>query len=177
MTDPTAKKGRPTPTRKEQEAARKRPIVLDVKTDSKARRLRAREERAQVEMALRTGDAKHYPPEHQGPVRQYTRDFVDARGLVLQFLLPFTLVGLLVSFLTVAQEQIGRSFTIVFYAVVISAAVEATLAYRKMKALLAAKFGDKAKERALGLYFYARAAQPRRMRVPKPAVKRGEYPK
>ena len=70
-------KGRATPSRAEQEAARKRPLVPDTK-EAKARAkadLAAQREKARVGMAA--GDPKYLPARDQGPQRKFVRDFVD----------------------------------------------------------------------------------------------------
>ena len=100
MVDETeAGKGRATPSRKEAEAARKKQMKTPMTRKEQAKRERAaREEiRAQAARRLKTGDDRYLPAREQGPVRRFTRDYVDRRRNVAEYLLPF-LVVLLVLF-------------------------------------------------------------------------------
>ena len=67
----TPKKGRPTPSRKEQVAARRRPIVgADRGAAKTADREAAAELRARQREAMRTGDEKYLPIVDKGPQRR-----------------------------------------------------------------------------------------------------------
>ncbi|GAA3024060.1 hypothetical protein JOE64_001134 [Microbacterium dextranolyticum] len=71
-------KHRPTPSRAEQEAARKRPLVADTK-EARARakaELAAQREKARVGMA--NGDERYLPARDKGPQRKFVRDLVDS---------------------------------------------------------------------------------------------------
>ena len=168
-------KNRPTPKRRDQEAARKRPLV---ETDRKAARdrdrLARREAMAQQRQAMVTGDDTHLPPRDKGPVRRYVRDFVDARWNVGEFLLPVMIVVLALSFI-----HLPWAFAVVsigVYGLLIAAAVDAFVMFRGLRKRLEAKFGADKLPRGLGMYAAMRGFQMRRMRMPRPLVKRGEYP-
>ena len=81
-------KNRPTPKRRDQEAARKRPLVV---TDRKQARSQDREKRreamSRTRQAMLTGDESGLPPRDKGPVRRYIRDYVDARRNLAEFML------------------------------------------------------------------------------------------
>ncbi|MBZ6371944.1 MAG: DUF3043 domain-containing protein, partial [Microbacterium hominis] len=71
-------KNRPTPSRAEQEAARKRPLVADTK-EARARakaELAAQREKARIGMA--NGDERYLPVRDKGPQRRFVRDWVDS---------------------------------------------------------------------------------------------------
>src|SRR5262245_47732826 len=74
-------KGRPTPSRKEAEAARKAGFKKprNRREAAEQRRQRARAERVKTQEAMRTGDDRYLPPQDKGPVRRFARDYVDAR--------------------------------------------------------------------------------------------------
>ena len=86
-------KGRPTPTRKEAEAANKRPLVVD------DRRSAAKRDRSQVKaqrdleyQAMLSGDDRHMPARDRGPVKRFARDYVDSRLNIGSYFLPVALV-------------------------------------------------------------------------------------
>jgi hypothetical protein len=168
-------KNRPTPKRRDQEAARKRPLV---ETDRKAARerdkLARREALAKQRVAMATGDDAHLPARDKGPVRRYIRDHVDARWNLGEFLLPVMIVVLAISFL-----QVPWAFAIVsigVYGLLLAAAIDSFLMWRRLRTRLVAKFGADHVGRGLGMYAAMRGYQMRRMRMPRPLVKRGEYP-
>ena len=106
----TAPKGRPTPSRKEREAARRKPIVGG---DRQAAKEAQREQRAQDRKlhahALRTGDEKYekyLPAQHQGRQRRFVRDYVDARRNVGDYML-YVLGGCLLIGLIFAGTQLS----------------------------------------------------------------------
>ena len=77
---PGAKKGQPTPSRKEQEQARIRPLVGDRSKEAKqAERNRIREERTKAREGMMAGDERYLTLRDRGPQRKYVRDLVDAR--------------------------------------------------------------------------------------------------
>lgn len=168
-------KNRPTPKRREQEAARKQPLVV---TDRKLARgqdkVKRREEQAKIRQAMVTGDDRHLPARDKGPVRRYVRDYVDARWSVGEFLLPAMVIVLALSFLRVAW-----AYTLIFvvvYALVGVAAIDCFLLWRRIKRRVTEKFGAAQIPRGLAMYTVMRAFQMRRTRMPRPLVKRGQYP-
>ena len=77
---PNAKKGKPTPARKQQEAARKRPLVAPKTPEArKAERAAMRERRLEASRGLANGDPKYLPKRDLGAQRSMLRDIVDSR--------------------------------------------------------------------------------------------------
>lgn len=172
---PREGKGRPTPKRREAQARNRRPIVsADPKRDRKASRQAMREERAKMNQALVTGDERHLPPAHKGPVRRYVRDAIDSRRMLGEYFFPVTIVILIALFVfsNLAQEY-ATVVILVLYMFVLIAFGHSIWVSFKIKKELTAKFGD---VRGTHMYAIARSMQMRRMRLPKPQVKRGEYP-
>jgi hypothetical protein len=168
-------KNRPTPKRREQEAARKRPLVVaDRKAAKRDEQLKRREASARMRQAMVTGDEAHLPARDKGPERRFIRDYVDARWNIGEFMLPVMIVVLALSF--VRQTW---ALTIVFvavYGILLVAVVDAFLMWRRLKKRLAAKFGEDRIPRGAAMYAVMRAFQMRRSRMPKPQVARGQQP-
>lgn len=172
---PAEGKGRPTPSRKEAQARNRNPIIsADPKLDKKAARAAAREERSLMNEALMTGDERHLPAAHKGPVRRYIRDAVDARRMIGEYFFPLTIVIIIALFMVnnLAPEQ-GMLVILFLYAVVLIAVAHSIWVSFAIKKELTAKFGP---VRGTHIYTIARAMQMRRMRLPKPQVKRGQFP-
>ena len=73
-------KGRPTPKRKEREAAHKRPLVLDRKRDAARRRVERNLRFEREQKAMASGDERYMPAQHAGAPRRFARDSVDSRS-------------------------------------------------------------------------------------------------
>lgn len=169
------KKGQPTPKRKDQEAANKRGLIVDVKGDAKERRARDRARREAEYQAMRTGDDKNMPAEHRGPERRFIRDYIDARTSVGEFLLPISLVFVIASLMW-QGGAVGSILILGFYVIVLIAAVETFIFMRRLKQAVIAKFGANKVPRGFKFYAIARGLNIRRFRTPRPKVKRGEFP-
>ena len=111
--DPSTGKGRPTPSRKEAEAARKQSLRLpkDPKAAKKAARERDRDARAQQRAALMAGDERALPARDQGPVKRYVRDVVDSRFTIAEYFIFVALVVLVAGFIPNPVVQLAVSIT------------------------------------------------------------------
>ena len=170
-------KNRPTPTRKEQEAKRRQPLVV---TDRKAARdqdrLRRRESQLRMREAMQTGDDRYLPPRDKGPVKRFIRDYVDARRNVGEFLLPVMVLVLAMTFLT---RQFPALYLLIFlltYGVIAVGIIDAWLMWRGLKRRLVEKFGAGGIPKGSVMYAVMRAMQMRRTRQPRPQTTRGSYP-
>lgn len=169
----TAPKGRPTPSRKEREAARRTPLVpVDRKAAKEAEREANRELRVRQQHALQTGDERYLPVNDRGPQRRYIRDFVDARFNVGDVLIPIILITFIVGLFTPAFQQYS---ILVMWAFILLWFLDYWFMWRKLKKKLLEKFGSI--EPRSGFYAFNRTMMIRRFRLPKPQVARGDYPK
>ncbi len=168
-------KNRPTPRRRDQEAARRQPLVpADRKRARQQERARRSEQLALTRQAMVTGDEKHLPPRDKGPVRRYIRDYVDARWNLAEFMLPVMVVVLAFSFLRI--PSVLALVTMATYGIILVAVLDTFLMWRRCKRLLVARFGADQLGRGNGMYVAMRAFQLRRFRMPRPMVDRGDYP-
>ena len=170
---PQPGKGRPTPTRREAEQARKVRLGA-LPADPKARRKAEREARSQSYQrqreAMRTGDSRGYPPRDQGPARAFVRDYVDGRLRLLEFLMPLVVVAWLTLILRSTSLYIYASFGMEL--IVVVGIVLGVILNIRVKRAVRAKFGEE-HVRGTGFYAFSRAAMPRFLRQPKPVVTAG----
>lgn len=176
-------KGRPTPTRKQAEAARRRPLVPDTRGDAKARKAALREQRMREQQAMLDGDERYLPARDKGPVRRMARDVVDSRrnfgdhfvwyamGLLA---LMFVVSGLQSTIGADAAVQALMVLNVLTMAVAAGAVVDGWLLSRRLRRTLEAKFGAEKIVKGTVMYGVLRAYQMRRMRMPKPKVARGQ---
>ena len=164
-------KGRPTPSRREAEAARKARLkpTADRKALAKRKRQQRIEQRNKMRQALVTGDQKNLPPRDRGPVRAFCRDFVDRRYNVAEYLLPLLVLILVLS---MVPSLLGLQFILWMVTIVATTADTVWLWIRTRRELRARFPADQT--RGAMAYTILRSSQLRRLRLPKPRVKRGE---
>lgn len=170
-----ATKGHATPTRKEREAARKRPLVpSDRKLASKQSREQEALNRDRARLGQARGEEKFLQARDKGPQKRFVRDFVDARFSLGEVLLPILVVVILTYFLPPQYSSIAL---IAVWGVIILVVADGLYLGASVSKALAEKFGGKEKvERGVRWYAFMRAIQLRPMRLPKPQVKRGQRP-
>ncbi|MFE2118963.1 DUF3043 domain-containing protein [Streptomyces microflavus] len=173
--DPQAPKGRPTPKRSEAQTQRRR--ASSAPTDRKAATKRQREARradlARQREALASGDERYLPVRDKGPVRRFVRDFVDSRFYIAEYFLPLAVVILILS---VIQVQNIQSISLLLWmGVIILIVIDSIGLSIRLKKQLRERFPDTPKRGAVA-YGLMRTLQMRRLRLPKPQVKRGERP-
>ncbi|MDQ0801132.1 hypothetical protein QF050_002771 [Arthrobacter sp. SLBN-112] len=168
-------KGAPTPTRKAQEAARKRPLVPEDRKASKAAERQAvQDQRLKMRRALDTGDEKFLPLRDKGPQKRFARDYVDARFNLGEYLMFGALLFVLVSLMVPASSDMMIYVLGAFWVMFLAVFVDVFILSRKLRKGLAQKFGDV--EGGTVWYGSMRSLQFRKLRLPKPLVGRGQYP-
>ena len=169
-------KGRPTPTRKEAEAARRERAKAgtDKKAGGKVLRERRARSNAKVREGMRSGDERYLPKRDQGPVKRFIRNYVDARVSVAEFLLPLLVLIMVLQYS--GNAQMLTFSTILWEVTILMVALDTIWLLMRLKRALRAKFPD---EDLKGATFYTvtRALQLRPLRMPKPKVKIGGAPK
>ncbi|MET9434649.1 DUF3043 domain-containing protein [Streptomyces sp. NPDC006551] len=173
--DPEAPKGRPTPKRSEAQTQRRR--AATVPTDRKEAMKRQREARradlARQREALASGDERYLPARDKGPVRRFVRDFVDSRFAIAEFFLPMAVVILVLSMIRVPALQ--NISLLLWLGVIVMIVIDSIGIWLRLKKQLNERFPNESKRGAVA-YGLMRTLQMRRLRLPKPQVKRGERP-
>ncbi|WP_229845031.1 DUF3043 domain-containing protein [Streptomyces cinnamoneus] len=173
--DPQAPKGRPTPKRSEAASQRRSLAQTPANRKDAARRQREarRADMAKQREALASGDERYLPARDKGPVRSFARDFVDARYSVAEFFLPLALVILVLSMINQGkfQSYVLLAWLVVILLIVINSVITGITLKRALKQ----RFPDEPTRGAVP-YALMRTLQMRRLRLPKPKVKRGERP-
>lgn len=168
-------KGRPTPSRKEAEAARKMrlgALPADPKAAKKADREQQRASYDRSRQALKSGDQRYFPARDQGPARAFVRDYVDGRIRLLELLMPLVILCWATLLLRNTSIYIYSSFGMEFV-VLVGVVLGVLLSFRVKKAVRA-EFGEE-HVKGSGFYAFSRAVMPRPLRQPKPRITfRGE---
>jgi hypothetical protein len=169
-------KGRPTPSRKEAEAAaRERARAgMDKKAAQKLLREKRTESNRRMREGLKSGEERYLPARDQGPVRRYVRNWVDARISVAEFVLP-----LLIAIMALQASGNPRLVTFssgLWSAMILLLVVDILWIRFRLRRDLKATFPN---DDLKGTTFYAllRMLQLRFMRLPKPTVKIGGKPR
>lgn len=173
--DPQAPKGRPTPKRSDAQSQRRSRAHTPTnrKDAAKAQREARRADMARQREAMASGDERYLPARDKGPVRRFARDYVDSRWAVAEFFLPMAVVILVLTMIRVPSIQ---SIALLLWLVIIVLIVlDSVLIWFRLGKLLQERFPN---ENLKGVKAYAvmRTLQMRRLRLPKPQVKRGEKP-
>jgi hypothetical protein len=185
----TPAKGAPTPRRKDVEARNRRPIVSDRSRMTKQeRKAFDKEERAKSraesnarwereQRAMKTGDERFMPPQHAGPVRRFGRDCIDARFSPAVIFMPLALILLVAMFTQTLIGNVAFQYLVLaIYAIFILVAIYSVLMVRRVRLLTEHKFGDDKVPPRFFWQMFTRTFYPRRWRLPRPQVKRGQFP-
>lgn len=162
-------KGRPTPTRKEAEAAARERARLT--SDPKARRQAQRAGRKSamkdLQQAYKTGDDRNLPERDKGPVKRLIRDTVDSR---LGFAELFAPLLVLILVLSSIDPVLGQGM---WMTAVVLVLFDLVWVRHKARKAVRAHFPDKPLK---GVTYYAvvRSLQLRILRLPKTQVKIGQ---
>ena len=166
-------KGRPTPSRREQEAANKARAKAPRtrKEQNAAARLSRADSSSRMREAMRTGDERYLPTRDRGPVRRFVRDWIDCRFTVGEIVLPVLIFAMLLGF--VGSPRLAFFGTVLTLIVIVLTVVNLALMRFRLRAELKRRFPDAS---LAGTTYYAvvRAVQVRFLRMPKPQVKIGQ---
>lgn len=173
---PGTGKGRPTPSRREAEAARKQALKVPKDPRAARRAARARDRQARIESRNRllAGDERAFPPRDQGPVRRYVRDYVDSRLSLAEFFIFIALAILLFGFIPVVSIQ--QWVNLAWFALLALVIIDMASILLRLRSVLRRTVPDPAQRKGCLWYAAVRLLQLRRLRIPKPQVRRGAPP-
>jgi TRAP-type uncharacterized transport system fused permease subunit len=166
-------KGRPTPSRREAEAARKARAkgAANKKEAAKLLRERRMEQNAKMREAMKSGEERYLPARDQGRVRRFIRDRVDSRLSMAEFLLPLLVIIMILTY--TGNESLNRFGQSLWMVTILLVTVDTLMLVFRLKRDLKQRFPEESHK---GAVFYAilRAMQVRFLRMPKPNVKLGQ---
>jgi len=175
-------KGRATPSRKQAEQAKVRPLVgakaKTSNTTKEQRREASRLARERYNQGMRTGEDRYLPARDKGPIKRFVRDWVDSRRSFAEYFIWIAVAMLLI--LAVTQQASPEIAVIIMLGIYVMLFVLVGDLFRRARQLrkaLHAKFGEDAVPKGSVRYGVMRTMQFRRGRQPKPQVARGDYPK
>jgi hypothetical protein len=160
----TPKKGRPTPSRKEAEEARRQRVT---------RTLSKKEAKQEAARQSRVDRAKAISVREGTPEKTLMRDYIDARFSIGEFLLPALVVILALTFLSTSIPRIALFSTLLMYAFILLVLFDCFLMWRGFKRVLAERL-PRSSPKGLLMYGMNRSIQIRRFRMPAPRIKRGQ---
>lgn len=169
-------KGRPTPSRKESQAQRAQPLVgANSRPVAKVDKQQAADARLRAREGYAAGDDRYMPDRDKGPQRRFARDFVDARTSLGEWMLPLMIAVVLMTFVANEVVQLISIFTIWGYLAALI--IDSVFLGISLKKRLITKFGADKLQPGFQWYAIMRSLQMRRLRLPKPQVRRGQYPR
>ncbi|TJZ50894.1 DUF3043 domain-containing protein [Streptomyces piniterrae] len=173
--DPQAPKGRPTPKRSDAQSQRRARASTPTnrKDAAKASREARRADMARQREALASGDERYLPVRDKGPVRRFARDYVDSRWCVAEFFLPMAVVILVLTMVRVPKIQ--NIALLLWLVIIVLIVLDSIFIWIRMGKQVRERFPDE-NTRGVKAYAVMRTLQMRRLRLPKPQVKRGERP-
>jgi hypothetical protein len=166
-------KGRPTPSRKEAEAAARERAkgAKDKRAATRQMRQKRAMQNAKMREGLKAGDERFLPARDQGKVRSFIRDRVDSRLSMAELLLPLLVVIMVLTYSgNPALDRFGQSLWLV---TIVLVSLDTLLLVFRLKRELKRRFPEESHKGAV-LYALLRAMQVRFFRLPKPKVKLGQ---
>lgn len=171
--DRTHGKGRPTPSRREAEAAaRARAKTPRTRREQMAAQRAARTESSQkVRQAMKDGDERYLPNRDRGPVRRFIRDYVDSRFSIMELMVPILVVTLVLGWS--GNAYLMSMSSVMTMGALLLIALDMVFLRFRLRGELSRRFPA---EPTKGTTYYAimRALQMKFMRMPKPQVKIGQ---
>jgi hypothetical protein len=175
----SARKGRPTPKRRDSQGRRGPVTAPRTRKEAYARQKQLSKQQrsaratakprtvAEQRAALKRGDPSVLPRRDQGPTRKLARDYVDAHRMLSNYLLllfPVMIAGVVVP-----------ALQLIVLVVFLGLLVEWYIVGRRIRALAMDRFGQaQGGNMTIGFYAGSRAYLPRRWRLPAPQVALGD---
>jgi hypothetical protein len=174
--DEAVGKGRPTPTRAEAERERRERVKgpRDPKARAKFDREKRMDARRKQHEGLMRGDDRYLPARDSGPRRRFIRDWIDSRFTAAEMFLPSAVLILVLG--VVGSKQAQAASVAIWLLVVALIIVDTFIWTIGLRRVMRQRFPDEPRARGDMGYAVMRAMLSRRLRTPKPQVKRGQKP-
>ncbi len=182
----TAKKGKPTPKRRDAEGRLRGPLPPPPRTQREASKRNAalrpavskddrNAEKARRRQGMLDGDDRYALPKDRGPVRALTRDEVDSRRHFIGLFMPLVGVVLVITVAFANNPSIAAYSAPASFLVLIVMIAEGLLICRRVIRKIREVYPD-ATDRSvsIGWYAFQRAMTIRKLRMPKPKVAPGQ---
>lgn len=170
----TVGKGRATPKRREAEQERRERVKgpRDPKARARAEREKRAEARRKQQEGMLRGDDRYLPPRDVGPRRRFIRNWIDARFTVAELFLPCAVVILVLGLFGASKS--AQAASVAIWMLVVALIIIDTFIWSiALRRILRQRFPDDSRGGDLR-YAIMRAMLVRRLRTPKPQVKRGD---
>jgi hypothetical protein len=161
---PEGKKGHPTPSRQQAQAARMAAIHP---------KLTKKELKAQEREAENRQRTQQWEQVESQPERVLMRNYVDSRWTFTELMGPLLLIMLAGSLLASTWPPLLTITTVLLYSVVLVTIINIIWSWHSFKRLLATRFPDRSSKGLLWAMI-SRMVTLRRVRNPAPAIKRGD---
>ena len=171
--DKVGGKGRPTPTRKEAEAAaRLRAKVPRTRKEQMAAQRASRGETSRhVREAMKTGEERYLPARDRGPVRRFIRDFVDSRFSFIELMVPLLILSMVMGYS--GNGTLIRAGNTILFTTIMLIIVDVFFLRFRLRRELARRFPGEPTKGAT-MYAALRSLQMKFMRLPKSQVRIGQ---
>lgn len=166
-------KNRPTPTRKEAQAAAKARAkgTVDRRAAAGATRAERAQNAAKMREAMRTGDDRYLPARDRGPERRFVRDFIDTKLTFSEWALPVVVICIVPGF--VASASAAQIFSNIMLMYVVVVAINMVVLRFALMRQLRRRFPTST-HRGLTWYMASRSLQMRWLRMPRATRRLGE---
>lgn len=162
--DAAARKGRPTPSRAEAQAARMERLHPT---------LTPKQQRAQARIADRLDRQRRWDTMEAAPERSLLRDFVDARWTFTEFIIPLAIVDMAVSIGAAQWPAVSLTTSLVMTAIFLGMVINIGWMWWRFKSELRTRIPG-ARRRGLLMEMMNRMITIRRFRRPGPRINRGD---
>jgi hypothetical protein len=169
-------KGRATPKRSEAERERRERVKgpRDPKARQKFEREKRMEARRKQHEGLMRGDDRYLQKRDAGPRRRFLRDWIDSRFTAAEMFLPSAVLILVLG--VIGSKQAQAASVAIWLLVVVLIIIDTFIWVLGLRRVLRQRFPNEPRKRGDIGYAVLRAMLSRRLRTPKPQVKRGQKP-
>ena len=120
-------------------------------------RARSNEAWQKGQAAMRSGDERHMPPAHAGPVRRFGRDMIDSRFSLASLFMPLALVLFVAMLLQSRFPALALAILLGTYVLFVIMVIDTGLAVHRTRILAQHKFGEDRVPRGFSTQLFSRS--------------------